>query len=462
MKQVKQQIDIENDSTSAKRSLIISLAMPALAETMLVSLVSMVDMMMVATVGSFAIAAVGLVTQPRFVMLAAFMALNVGATAMVSRFKGARDPENANLVLNQALALGFVLAVCLCIVMFFGGEALVRFLAGKNIAEETIRAACTYLRIQVYGFPTLALTFTINASLRGVGNTKASFHNNAVSNLVNVFFNYCLIGGHFGLPALGVAGASLATVIGQCAALGMALSKVLSGREFIRIDIKKLLRVDFSILKRIANIGFPALIEQIIMRVGVMLFTTIVTSLGDHSTAAHMIAMNIQMLSFSSGMAFGVAATTLVGQCLGRVRADLGKIYVKMTQQVGYFVSGSVALLLFFGGGLIASFYSKDPELIRLAANMLRIIALVNPVSCARFVYVSALRGAGDSRYAAVLSFLGVLILRPVIAFVLVTPYFPFQVGLAGIWIALSSDGVISWLLSRRRFLQGKWASIKV
>jgi putative MATE family efflux protein len=422
----------------------------------------MVDMMMVASLGAYAISAVGLVTQPRFVMLAAFMALSVGSTAMVSRFKGARDPENANLVLTQSLIMTLGITVLLCLAMLFGGEGLIRFLAGKNISEETIRGAMDYLRIQVYGFPALSLTFAINAVLRGVGNTRAAFYNNTAANLVNVFFNYCLIGGNLGFPAMGVAGASLATVIGQCVALGMAAQKVLGGKEFVRLDFKKIFHIDFSMIGRILRIGIPALVEQLIMRVGMMLFTLIVTALGDRSYAAHMIAMNIQQLSFTTGMAFGAAATTLMGQSLGRLRSDLARRYVKMTQNLSYLVSGLVAALLFFGGGLIASLYSDDQELIRLAATMLKIIALANPVSNARFVYTSALRGAGDSRFAAVITFVGVLVVRPLVSLILIVPQLPFQIGLAGIWVALGLDGFVCFALSFFRFKQGKWETIKV
>jgi putative MATE family efflux protein len=455
-------LDIEVESKTGKRALIVSLTWPALAESTLASLVSMVDMMMVASLGAHAISAVGLVTQPRFALLAAFMALSVGSTAMVSRFKGARDAENANMVLNQSLILTLGITVILCLGMFFGGEALIRFLAGRNISEETIRGALAYLRIQVYGFPTLSLTFTINAILRGVGNTRATFYNNAVSNLVNVFFNYCLIGGKLGFPALGVAGASLATVIGQCVALSMAFWRVAGGKEFVRLEAKKLFHLNAAMIKRVLNIGVPALIEQLIMRIGMMLFTVIVTSLGDRSYAAHMIAMNIQQLSFTTGMAFGTAATTLVGQSLGRVRADLARLYVKMAQNLSYIVSGLVAMLLFFGGGLIASLYSDDRELIHLAATMLKIIAVANPISNARFVYISALRGAGDSRFAAAITFVGVLVIRPLVSLVLIVPQLPFHLGLAGVWIALCSDGLACYALSRSRFMQGKWESIKV
>ena len=457
------QHDIEVESSKDKRSLIISLAWPSLAESILASMVSVVSMIMVGSLGSHAISAVGLVSQPRFVMLAAFMALNVGSTAMVSRFRGAKDREGANKVLNQSIVMTLGITFLLCIVMFFGGESLIRFLAGKNISEETIQGSILYLRIQVYGFPALSITFTINAVLRGVGNTRISFYNNLAANIANVFFNYCLIGGNLGFPALGIAGSSLATVIGQCVALTMALRVVLSGREYVRLDFRKLIaNIELPIIRRILNIGLPAMIEQVIMRTGVMLFTIIVTSLGDRSYAAHMIAMNLHQVSFMTGMSFGVAATTLVGQSLGRHRPDLARTYVKMTQNMSYILAFIVAFVLFFGGRFITSFYTDDPELSMLAANMLRIIAIVNPLSNARFVYASALRGAGDSRFSAVMTFVGVLVMRPIISFLLITTFLPFQLGLVGIWIALSSDSIVIFFLSRTRFKRGKWEKIKV
>ena len=456
------QIDIEVTTKAGKRRLIFDLTWPALAENLLASLVSIVDMIMVSSLGAYAISAVGLVTQPRFVLLSAFMALSIGSTAMVARFKGAREQENACIVLNQSLIMTFGMTVFLCSLMLVAGEPLVRLLAGSNISEQTVQASFEYLRIMIIGFPTLAFTFCINSILRGVGNTRASFYTNATANVVNVFLNYCLIGGNFGFPAMGVAGASLATVIGQTAALCVAVYTVGRGREYVSFSIRLLRRVDFSMIKRILRIGLPAFGEQVIMRVGMMFFTTIVTSLGDSSYASHMIAMNIQMLSFTTGMAFGTACTTLVGQCLGRVRVDLAKLYVKMTQNIGFVVSCFVALAMFLGAEWITSMYSDDAEIIRLAALMLRIIAIVNPISNARFIYISSLRGAGDSRFAAVITFVGVILIRPLISIALTSPMLPFQIGLMGIWIGLSSDSVICFVMSRMRYARGKWVNIKV
>jgi putative MATE family efflux protein len=453
------QIDIEVENHGQRRKLIIALAWPALAENFLSSLMSMFDMMMVGGLGAYAIAAVGLVTQPKFIMMAAFMALNIGTTALVARCKGARDPDGSNSALRQALMITVALTAIVCVTMALIAGPLIRWIAGNELSEQSILEGITYFRIQIYGFPTLSLTFAVNAALRGAGNTRAAFYNNTVANLVNVAFNYCMIGGNLGFPRWEVAGASIATVIGQFVGLLMAVWVAVWGKQYITIDFKNRWKIDFAMVKRIVNVGFPALIEQVIMRAGMLWFTTIVTALGDISYAAHMVAMNIQQLSFTTGMAFGTAATTLVGQSLGRKRSDLAKIYVRMTQNMGYIVSFLISIILFTCGNFLAGMYSEDIIIIALAADMLKIIALANPLSNARFVYVSALRGAGDSKFMAAITFVGALLARPLISLLLINA---FGMGLTGAWIALVSDGLICFVISTMRYRGGKWALIRV
>ena len=453
------QIDIEVENPGQRRRLIFSLTWPSLAENLFTSFMSMADMIMVGRLGAYAISAVGLVSQPKFILMAAFMAMNVGTTALVAQNKGARNPDGANNALNQALILSVALMAIICVTMGILAEPLIRLIAGSELSERTIVEGLKYYRIQIYGFPTVALTFTINASLRGAGNTRTTFYNNAVANIINVMLNYCLINGRFGFPRMEVAGASLATVLGQCVGLGMAIFVVMQGKQYVRLSLKKRWRFDVSMMKRIANIGIPSFIEQIIMRVGSLFFTTIVTSLGDISYAAHMVTMNIQQLSLTTGMAFGTASTTLVGQCIGRRRIDLSRIYVRMTQMMGLFVSVAIAIFMFTCGKLLSSLYSDDVAILALAADMLKIIAIVNPIMNARFIYVSALRGAGDAKFMAVITFFSVLLLRPLVALLLVRV---FDFGLTGIWIALSSDFVVSFFITWVRYKRGKWTQIAI
>lgn len=452
-------IDIEVEDKRQRRELILQLTWPALGENLLSTLVSLADSAMVATLGTYAITAVGLVTQPRFIVFSAFMALGVGTTALVARAKGKGDQEEANKVLRQSLLMTVAIMLVVCVLMFAFAEPLIRWLASGAIAEDAIQGALDYYRIQIYGFPILGLTFIMNGALRGVGNTRAAFYTNTASNIVNVIFNYLLIGGKFGFPALGVAGASIATVIGQVVAFIMALYWLFEGKQYISLHLGDSYKPDFNMIGRISKIGVPALLEQAVMRIGMMLFTTIVTSLGDNPYAAHTIGMNIQTLSFAVGNSFGIAITTLTGQSLGRKRSDLARSYMRQTLNLCHFASLLVSLLLFFGGGLLARPFSSDPEIIALVASVLKIIAVANIISNARFVYNSALRGAGDSGFTAFTTFLGILVARPAIAWLLV---YQFHMGLEGVWIALISDAVICYVLGLLRWRNGKWATIKV
>ncbi len=455
-------IDIETGKASERTRLILRLTWPALAENLLSTIVSIADTMMVSVLGTAAVSAVGLVTQPRFIMLSAFMALGIGSTAIIARCKGAGKRDEANHVLSQSIVLSVMILIALCTVMYIFAEPLIRFIAGNGISEKSIQDAYDYLVIQIWGFPFLGLTFTMNACLRGAGNTKAAFYSNTAANIVNIFFNYCLIEGRLGFPRLEVAGASLATVIGQAVAFLFACCLLLTKGQYIRLKIRTLLKVDVKMIGRIIKIGIPAAVEQIILRVGMMLFTLIATSLGELQYSSHIIAMNIQSLSFTTGMAFGTAATTITGQCLGRKRADLARQYLKITQRLGLAVSVVIAVLLFFGGGFVAGLYNipEHRELVvPMVAGVLQIIAVVNPISNARFVYNSALRGAGDSRYTAFTTTAGILVTRPIIAGVLV---FALDMGLTGLWIALSSDAIVCYILAKIRWARGRWAYINV
>ena len=453
------QIDIEAGSAGQKRKLIISLTWPALAENVFMSTISMVAMIMVGDLGSYAISAVGLITQPRFLLMAAFIAMNTGTTALVAQYKGAGNNEGANSVLNQALILSLALAVTICTAMLIFAKPLLNMMAGGGLSDQIVSEALVYFRIQIYGFPIQTFTFAINAALRGAGKTKETFYNNAVANIVNVAMNFCLIYGRFGFPRLEVAGASYAGVIGQCVAFIMALSIVVRGKHYLHLKFRNLLKIDWSMIKRIMNIGIPSLFEQIIMRVGSIWFTTIVTALGDVAYAAHMVGMNIEMLAFSVGMAFGTAATTLMGQCIGRKRIDLAKIYIRMTQRLGLIVSLVITFVLFFFGATITGWYSKEMMIIALSADMLKIYAVINPIVNARTIYISGLRGAGDAKFMAVISFVGVIVVRPLFAIVLVNV---FEMGLTGIWLALGADFLISHVLAVFRYRREKWTRLNI
>lgn len=436
---------------------IIYIAWPSLVEFILTQLASMVDLIMVGKLGPWALSAVGLSTQPKFLMMTMFMSMNVGATAMVARHKGAGEPQKANAILRQALLLTLVLSSISSIIGYFGSEPLIRFMGAAD--AETLAGGTIYLQIQFLGFVFMALTSTITATLRGVGESRTAMIYNLTANVVNVIFNYLLIYGHFGFPRMEVAGASLATVIGQLVAFVLALIAATSGKYYLHLRFTDSFKPDKVALRNIFTIGLPAMLEQLVMRAGIIIYAKTVAGLGTIAFAAHQVCMNIQSLSFMNGNAFAVSATSLMGQSLGKRRPDIGQAYSNRTQVLGTLVSFILAFIFFFFGGPIVSMYSDDPQVIAWGAQILKLVALVQPFQSSQLILAGALRGAGDTKATAVITFITVLLVRPGLAILLVNYT---NMGLMGAWIALVADQFLRSVLVYQRFLSGKWKNYKV
>ena len=214
----------------------IQMAWPSILESFLVALVGFIDTIMVSSLGSYAIAAVGLTTQPKFICLAVFISMNVAVSALVARRRGENDRESANGILMQALIITIGLTILISAAACIFADPIMR-LAGT--AEDTHDAAVSYFRIISGGMIFNVVSLVINAAQRGAGNTKIAMWTNIVSNGVNIVFNYLLIGGHFGFPALGVAGAAIATVLGTVCACAMSIYSVSKKDRFLYLRVLK-------------------------------------------------------------------------------------------------------------------------------------------------------------------------------------------------------------------------------
>lgn len=428
------------------------LAWPSLLELTLTQLASMADMMMVGNLGDWAIASIGLTNQPKMMLCTVYQALNVGATAMVARYKGAGQREKAQEILRIALFINLILSVICGLIGFVFAEPLVAFMGAQE--TSTLVGGTQYLQIQMIGLPFLALTFTITGALRGAGNSRTAMIYNTLANAVNVLLNYALIEGHWGFPRMEVVGASLATIIGQTVACVYAFISVTRKSQYIHLDFRKSFLPKKEPVQAIVKVGLPSMLEQVAMRVGVIIFTRTIASLGTMQMATHQIAMNIHALTFMNGQAFSVSSTSLVGQSLGKRRSDMAVHYSKRTQQLGMLCSAVIALGCFFFGEQVVALYNDDPEIIRVGGQLLKMIALCQPIQASQFILSGALRGAGDTKYTARVIFYTVLLLRPILGILLVTK---LGFGLYGAWITLITDQMVRSFLIFRRYNSGIW-----
>lgn len=203
-----------------------------MVESFLVALVGFIDTIMVSTLGSYAIAAVGLTQQPKFIGLALFMSMSTAISALVARRRGEQNRESAVRILKTCILVAVILTAIISVTFTAFADPIIRF-AGS--ADDTHEAAVEYFQIIMGGIGFTTVMMIVNAAQRGAGNTKIALRTNMVSNLVNVVFNYLLIGGNFGFPALGTRGAALATVIGSVLGCAMSLHSMFAKSSFVYI-----------------------------------------------------------------------------------------------------------------------------------------------------------------------------------------------------------------------------------
>ena len=434
------------------------IAWPSFVELVLTQLTSMADQVMVGrmpgTEGVMGLTAVGLASMPKFLLMTMVIAMNVGTTAVIARSRGQQDQKKANQVFKQAIVLNMVMSAALMILGLLCSEWLIRFMSASGIAEQTLQYGVQYLNIQLYGFIPLCLTSTVTAALRGVGDTKTPMIYNTVANAVNIVFNYLLIYGKLGFPAMGVAGASLATVIGQLAAFFMAMTVALGKKHYLYVDLREKFTFDKQIMKNVTAIGLPSMIEQLIMRAGIIVFLRTVASLGDINYATHQIVMNIQSMSFMVGQAFGNSSTTLMGQSLGKRRFDMAAVYMQKTRQIGFWVSVVLMALMAIFSRQLIMLYNSTPEVVQKGAGLMLVVAVMQPIQCGQFVVSGGLRGVGDTRYNAKVVLITTLGVRAILSVLAVNV---FHWGLWGAWIALFADQLLRSVLIIRRYQSGKW-----
>ncbi|MBQ4515791.1 MAG: MATE family efflux transporter [Clostridia bacterium] len=446
--------EIPDEKSLIKRA--IKIAWPSITESFLVSLVVMIDSAMVGTIGAHAIAAVGLTTQPKFIGLAIFISLNTAVSAIVARRKGECDSESANNVLRMALAITLVLAAIVSVICVTFADPIIRMMGSE---ADTHSEAVTYYRIIMGGMIFNVVSLVINAAQRGVGNTKITMRTNITSNLVNVVLNYLLIGGNLGFPKLGVAGAAIATVCGTVVACAMSVASVMHKGDFLNLRHNFKIEFDKRSISSILNIGSSTLVEQIFLRIGFLLFALTVTNLGTNPFAAHQIGMNILTISFSLGDGLSIASVALVGQSLGEKRDDLAKIYASVCQRIGLLFSLILSILFVVLGNRFFMIFTTEPDILDYGSILMRMMTVIVFMQVAQVIYSGSLRGAGDTKFTALISFISTAIIRPLLSWAFC---YPLGWGLIGAWIGLTADQTIRIFAMFFRFKSGKWTKMKV
>ncbi|MDR1835259.1 MAG: MATE family efflux transporter [Fusobacteriaceae bacterium] len=432
------------------------MAWPCVVEAILVSAIGAADTMMVGSLGAKAIAAVGLTNQPKFLLLAVIMSLNVGVTAVISRRKGEENVEGANHFLRQSILLSLTLSLLLSVTgWIFAREILLLAGAQADVIDDSV----IYYKIIAFNIFFTGISLTINAAQRGVGNTKISMRTNVAANIVNVILNYFLIGGHWIFPRLEVRGAALATAIGGFVGMVLSIASLLYRTYFLDLRGKYSWKIDWKALRPFFAISGSAAVEQVFMRIGFFSYSVIVAKLGTLAFAVHQICMHVANFSFAFGDGIGIGSSSLIGQSLGAKRPDNAVIYGNVGQRMAFVVSTVLCVLFVISRRYIVMAFNREAHIVSEGAFIILIMAATTHLQTSQAVFLSCLRGAGDTKFVAMISLVSIAVIRPLSALVLC---FGLKLGLAGAWYALFFDQAMRFYLSKRRFNGLGWTRLRL
>jgi putative MATE family efflux protein len=432
---------------------ILRLAWPAVVGNLLMSLVGIVGIKIVGSLGTEAVAAVTTGQRIFFISQGVLMALTAGTTAMVARAWGAGDREEAGRVTRASVVIGAVLSIVLAVPCIVFADELAGIF---KLDATTLKEAADFIRMMSLFNVAFSLVMVISSAVRAAGDTMTPLWIGALTNVVNVYLLYGMVFGRFGFPAMGVPGAALAN--GVSFAVGAVLLLVMWFKNWLIIGTGDAASLTRKRIKQLIRIGIPAGLEQFILQVGFVAFLYIVAFYGTAPYAAYGIGVQLLSLSFVVGFGFSIAASTHVGQLLGANDPDgaAHSGWRAMWLSVGaMIVIGAIIILT---AETTAALMIDDPEVIRLTVVFIYILGAVQPLMAIEFALGGALRGAGDTRFPMLTTLIGLVVVRGSVAGV------GAYLGVAVEWIyaSLVVDYLVKASLLAWRFKQNRWKLIKI
>jgi len=427
------------------------LAWPAIVSNLLFSVIGLVSIKIVGSLGASAVASATTGNRIFFALQAIMMAISAGTTAMVARSVGAKNYTEAAKVTSVSLWVGNVVAVLLMVpCIIFASEMAGIF----GLDEATTADAARFIQwISVFNVA-FAINMILSASLRAAGDTRTPLWIGVLTNVVNVALVYWLVFGGYGVPAMGVAGAAIANGLSFTLAAMVYLGLWYGGR--LKVGVGGRGSMTEKRVRQLIDIGYPAGVEQLVFQLGFLAFLWLVGYYGTAAFAAYGIGVQILSLSFVVGFGFSIAGATLVGQHMGAKDPQgamrhgwraTGMAIASMVGLSGFIVAFSED---------IARFLIDDDEVVRLTVIFIYILGIAQPLMAIEFTLSGCLRGAGDTRFPLKATMAGLIGARVGLA-----ALFTFM-GLTVVWIyaALIGDYIVKALMLVSRFKSGKWQQV--
>ncbi|MBQ5431734.1 MAG: MATE family efflux transporter [Lachnospiraceae bacterium] len=447
---------------SEKLNLVARLSLPSMMAQVSTIVMEYIDSGMVGHLGRDATASIGLVMTSLWLVGGLCTSFISGFTIQTALAIGGKDNRRARSLTFQSFFLVMAIALVICGVGALVHRSLPIWLGGR---PSLVKDAGGYFLIFCLFMPVMALRQLCNSQLTASGNMKIPGILNTIVCFLDVIFNYVCIypgkslvlAGHvLTLPGLGlgVRGAALGSGCSEVVVGAFSLYFLMRKGSPLRLRRDEHYRLIRKDIVRAVKISLPMMFERLVMNAAQVVYTMIISPLGNVALAANSFAITTESLCYMPGYGISEAASTLVGQSIGAGRKKTAVSFGRITLTYGMLVQGGLGIVMFFVSPWMIGILSPDRSVIAQAVEVLRIEALIEAFYGAQIVCSGIFRGAEDTFVPSLMNFFSVWAVRIPLALLLTKV---FGLGLLGVWIAMATELFFRGTIFIVRFITGRW-----
>ena len=427
-----------------------SLAVPIFVETLLVMMLGAVDTFMLSRHSDNSVAAVGVVNQLMNLIFLLFEVISLGTSILCSQYIGAKRRDKVIQVVGISLVFNLFSGLLLSGILYFFADDLLSVMGLRN---DLMGYGLPYMRI-VGGFAFLqAISLSLSAALRSADKAKYPMYVSMVVNVLNIFGNYSLIFGKFGMPALGVEGAAISTSL--CRFVSVILLFIILLKKHIPSFPKELFRpFPWPELRNLLKIGIPSAGEHMSYSLSQVVITYFINMISNEALATRTYVVNIVMFTYIFALSLAQGGAILIGHLVGMKKIQGAYTIGKRVMRLGVAMSVSLSFLTAVFGKPILSMLTSDPWIISTGAVILWIEVLLENGRALNFFGVNALRSAGDIYFPVIL---GIVVMWGVQVVGSYALGIGFGWGLIAMWAVFALDENIRGFIFVRRWNSFKW-----
>ena len=430
---MEQKINFTKDKISY---LLKKIAIPAATGTLFQSLYTLVDTFYAGKISANALIALSKAFPITFVIIAFGVGILAGTTSLIANTLGEKDDYKAATYLAQSVIYSFLIYI---LVAFIGLNFASSTLSFMGTEEVNILLTLEYIEIIFLGSIFFFLQVSLNSVLNAQGDTKSYRNILIISFFLNIILNPLFVFGFGIIPAFGVSGLAIATIISQFISLVYILAKVLKS-DIIRLISLKFFLIKINLILDLLKQGMPITVSLMLIGLGIYNILFFVSKFGDIATAGYGVALRIEQLLLLPTIGLNTAVLSITGQNFGAKKyGRIGEVYFKAIFY-GVFTMLVAGLFIFFSGNFLIQLFTNDPEVIYFGVQYLKIAALIGPVYPIFFITNAFFQGIKKPIYSTYINLFRIVIL-PFATMWLILNY--FNGGFVDLFLGLL---VINWI----------------